>query len=96
MEEEKKVKTNACKDTESVISFYLKNSEIVRWTFIILAGIVLLAGLIMAEESDGISFIVGIIVGLVLIGESIIMQNSFKWKAYMLKNTYETNLNTKK
>ena len=96
MEEEKNVKTNACKDTESVISFYLKYSEIVKWAFIIIAGIVLLSGLIMAEDSDGISFIVGIIVGLVLIGESIIMQNSFKWKAYMLKNTYETNLNTKK
>ena len=96
MEDRKVVKTDACKDTESVISFYLKYSEIVKWAFIIIAGLVLLSGLIMAEESDGISFIVGLIVGALLIGESIIMQNSFKWKAYMLKNTYETNLKTKK
>ena len=96
MEDEKVVKTDACKDTESVISFYLKYSEIVKWAFIIIAGIVFLAGLIMAEDSDGMSFVFGIIVGLILLGESIIIQNSFKWKAYMLKNTYETNLNTKK
>ncbi len=79
------------KDMESVVEFYLKYASTIKWTFFILAGIGLLSSLIMVEESDGISLIFGIIGGLCLAGEGIIMSNSFKWKAYMLQNSIDIN-----
>ena len=60
------------------------------------AIITFIASLIMIDESDGNSLF-GIPISIDSVGEGIILCNNFKWKAYMLQNTYETNeTNSKK
>ena len=83
-------------DIFSVISFYLRYASTVKVVFIIFAIITFIASLIMIDESDSNSLF-GIPISIALVGEGIILCNNFKWKAYILQNTYETNeANSKK
>ncbi|MBR3898245.1 MAG: hypothetical protein IKJ43_03065 [Bacilli bacterium] len=86
---------NNIKDQESVITFFIKYSKAVKIVFIIFAVISFLGGIIGTEDTDGMSLIAGIIAAIILIGSGILLEKNFKWKAYMLQNTYQINIKTK-
>lgn len=83
------------KDQEIVIDFFLKQAKIIKIIFIIIGIISIFAGLIGIDGTDGISILIGIGACIIFIGYGIILEKLYKWKAYMLKNTYEFNTKIK-
>ena len=79
-------------DIENTTNFFLKYSKTIKIICIIFSVVFLIMGILMMEDSDGISIVIGLISSFIVIGLGIFLEKSFKWKAYMLKNTYEINL----
>ena len=74
-------------DIIKVITFYLKYATTVRNFFVFFGILAVIGGLIGADDTDGISILFGAIGCVIFVGNGIILENAFKWKAYMLQNT---------
>lgn len=74
---------------EKTITFYLKYAKTVKIIFILTAIVAVILGLVLMEDSDGISVIIGFVTAGVFVGTGIVLENNFKWKAYMLKCSYD-------
>ena len=75
-------------DIEANISFFLKFATVVEWFFVFLAIIAFILAFVLAETTDGLSFILlAGCVGFVIL--AFIFANALKWMAYMLHTNYK-------
>ena len=78
-----KVKEITNDDIQSNINFFLTWAKIDKIFMIIIAIIIAIISLVVLEDTDGYSLIL-LIFSVALVFQSMIFENSLKWKAYML------------
>ena len=83
---------NNLNGTERNINYFLKLSQFIKIIMFVLAGLLLIIGLI-ANNNTGNSetFIICLIGSILLIIGAILSTSFLEWKAYILKNIYEIN-----
>ena len=82
-------KKDSTLDIQKTYNYFLKYAKTIQVMAIIFIVIIMIGSLVLAEETDGISFFMGIIVSIILYGISVFQAATFKWKAYMLKCVFE-------
>ena len=85
--------TSNTNDIEDTYLFFLDWALVVKIFFFVLAGIVALMAFIWSGDTEGSSFML-LIPSAILVLCGIILEKSFKWKAYMLQTNYD--ISTKK
>lgn len=75
-------------DIENNIEFFLKWGNNTKVISFVLAGILAVVTLAMAEESDGMSLFL-LIPAVLLAAYALVFENMLKWKAYMLYTNYK-------
>ena len=75
-------------DIKQNIDFFLKWSVYVLFTSFVLGAIVIVGGLAMFEQSDGMSLSLCLAGGL-LMASGYIFENNLKWKAYLLLTNFK-------
>lgn len=89
MDEKKEIIDYVTKgDIDRNVNFFLKWSLYVLYFCVIVGGILIFAGLINIENSDGESFAYALI-GAVVLFNGYILENLLKWLAFMLYTNYK-------
>ena len=84
--------TSGINGTEKNINFFLRLSKFFKYGAYVLAGIVLLIGIMAAGGTgEGGIFAICLIFSIMLVIGAILSTPFLEWKAYMLKNIYEIN-----
>ncbi len=79
---------------EENVNFFLKWASASKVVFIILASIVVISSLVLAEDTDGLSLFL-LIISALLVFIGIIIERSLQWKALTLKCLYNIDIKTK-
>ncbi len=84
--------TSSINGTEKNINFFLKLSKFFKYVAYILAGIILLIGIMSTGGTgEGEIFAICLIFSMLLVIVAFLSTPFLEWKAYILKNIYELN-----
>lgn len=76
-------------DIKKTYIYFLKYAKAIQVISFICIIIIIIGSLVMAEDSDGFSLLMGVISSVIVYSVGLFQSASFKWKAYMLKCVFE-------
>lgn len=96
----KKIKENKKEGNEDIkdtYNFYLRMASFYKGLYVFIGLIVMLVGVIISVVTELFYLmLVAFVLESIIIGFAILLEKNLKYKAYVLKNLHQINLNTKK